>query len=147
METYTRFLYEFLSQFFAGIIKIFSGFGTGIAQIFDIPAYKEIIEHYKNDFSISEWVLVALAIITIALVIGMFIALLIFVIKKYFGFRKKVIDQDALLEEVATLNKRVTTLMKEKDEILAMKVSQLGLKPGESSTEEVTEQKEEDTSN
>lgn len=37
--------------------------------------------------------------------------------------------------------------MKEKDEILAMKVSQLGLKPGESSTEEVTEQKEEDTSN
>lgn len=67
--------------------------------------------------------------------------------KKYFGFRKKVIDQDALLEEVATLNKRVTTLMKEKDEILAMKVSQLGLKPGESSTEEVTEQKEEDTSN
>lgn len=147
METYTRFLYEFLSQFFAGIIKIFSGFGTGIAQIFDIPAYKEIIEHYKNDFSISEWVLVALAIITIALVVGMFIALLIFVIKKYFGFRKKVIDQDALLEEVATLNKRVTTLMKEKDEILAMKVSQLGLKPGESSTEEVTEQKEEDTSN
>ena len=56
-------------------------------------------------------------------------------------------DQDALLEEVATLNKRVTTLMKEKDEILAMKVSQLGLKPGDSSTEEVTEQKEEDTSN
>ncbi len=147
METYTRFLYEFLSQFFAGIIKIFSGFGSGIAQIFDIPAYKEIIDHYKNDFSVSEWVLVAIAIITITLVVGMFIALLVFIIKKYFRFRKKVIDQDELLEEVATLNKRVTTLMKEKDEILAMKVSQLGLKPEESNTEESSTQKEEDTSN
>ena len=42
------------------------------------------------------------------------------------------------------LKKVIETLMKEKENIMAMKVSQLGLKPGESSTEEVTEQKEEE---
>lgn len=45
METYTRFLYEFLSQFFAGIIKIFSGFGTGIAQMLLMV---HLHQQYKN---------------------------------------------------------------------------------------------------
>ena len=53
-------------------------------------------------------------------------------IRKYLKFRKQAINQDELLEEVATLNGKVASLMKEKEEILAMKVSQLGLKPGES---------------
>ena len=29
METFTRFLYEFLGQFFKGIITILKGFGNG----------------------------------------------------------------------------------------------------------------------
>jgi len=36
-----------------------------------------------------------------------------------------------LLEEVASLNDQVASLLKEKEEIMAMKVSQLGLRPGE----------------
>ena len=43
METFTRFLYEFLSQFFSGIITILKGFGTGIGQIFDIKSYQNIL--------------------------------------------------------------------------------------------------------
>ena len=55
MGTYTRFLYEFLAQFFAGLITIVSGIGKGIGQLFNIPGYAKIIEHYKNDFSIAEF--------------------------------------------------------------------------------------------
>lgn len=50
-------------------------------------------------------------------------------------FRKKAINQDELLDEIASLNGQVASLIKEKDEILAMKVSQLGLKPDESPIE------------
>ena len=50
----------------------------------------------------------------------------------YIRFRKTVVDQEELLNEVATLNREVIKLTLEKEKILAMKVSQLGLRPGES---------------
>ena len=147
METFTRFLYEFLSQFFSGIITIFSGLGKGITQLFNISEYTNIVNNYKGDFSLPEWVMVGIAIFTIVLVYGMVILLIYFLIRKYVRFRKKVVEQESLLDEIGELNKRVGKLMKEKDEILAMKVSHLGLKPTESDIEDSSsqEKKEEDT--
>ena len=151
MGTYTRFLYEFLAQFFAGLITILGGIGKGIGQLFNIPGYAQIIDHYKNDFSMAEWVLVVLAVIAVVVVVGMGFALIFFLIKKYLRFRAKVVKQEELLDEVAHLNNKVVNLMKEKDEILAMKVSQLGLKPTESNLEPLpeggAEQSEEDLAN
>ncbi len=142
METFTRFLYEFLNQFFSGIGTMFKGIGDGFVQLFNIGRYQEILEHYKDDFSIPEWILVVIAIGLLVLFIVLIFALLYFLLRKYLRFRKAAIEQDELLEEVANLNGKVATLMKEKDEILAMKVSQLGLKPGESAEEEPKEEEE-----
>ena len=132
METFTRFLYEFLSQFFSGIFTIFKGIWDGIVQIFNIGTYQKILENYKNDLSMPEWILVILAIGIIIVFLGLIFFLIYLLLRKYLRFRKAAIEQDELLEEVANLNGKVASLMKEKDEILAMKVSQLGLKPGES---------------
>lgn len=140
MSTYTRFLYEFLSQFFSGFISMFSGIG----KMFNIGAYGEIINTYKNDFSMPEWLLVFLAIFIIIAIIAIFVLLIYFFIKKYLKFNKKAINQEELIEEVASLNDRITGLMKEKEEILSMKVSQLGLKPGESNKIEHKEEKGEE---
>ena len=137
METFTRFLYEFLSQFFSGLITIVKGIGTGIKQIFDIKSYQEILDLYKNDLSMPEWALVIISILCIVLLIVAVIALIYLLIRKYLKFRKQAINQDDLLDEVASLNKQVASLVKEKEEILAMKVSQLGLKPNEEPTEEI----------
>ena len=141
METFTRFLYEFLAQFFSGFESIFKGLWLGITQIFSINEYQEILDNYKDDFSIPEWIMVIIAISIIVILIVLILVLIYFLFRKYIKFRKTVIEQDELLEEVAMLNNKVATLMKEKDEILAMKVSQLGLKPNE--TAEIEELKEE----
>ena len=53
-------------------------------------------------------------------------------IKKYVRVRKTLVDQEELLLEVGNLNREVIKLNSEKERILAMKVSQLGLNPGES---------------
>ena len=76
--------------------------------------------------------------------IGLIIALIYLLIRKYLKFRKSAIEQDQLLDEVANLNGQVATLMKEKEEILAMKVSQLGLKPDESPTIEENQEETND---
>ena len=147
METFTRFLYEFLGQFFTGIGFILDGLWKGIKQIINIESYKNIIQRYSSDFSMPEWVLVAISILILVIIFVLVGLLIFFTVKKYGKIRKKAIDQDALLQEVASLNGQVAKLVKEKEEILAMKVSQLGLKPGESNTEEPSDdKKEEDTS-
>ena len=140
MDTFTRFLYEFLSQFFSGFLTILNGFGKGIGQIFDIKSYQNILS--EGDLSIPEWVLVGISIFCLLLLIFLIFVLIYLLIRKYLKFRKQAIKQDELMDEVANLNGKVASLVKEKEEILAMKVSQLGLKPNESAEESVEENKD-----
>lgn len=136
METFTRFLYEFLNQFFSGFIGMFKGIGEGFAQAFNFKRYQEILNNYKGDLSMPEWLLVGISIALIIIFIAAIILLIYFLFRKYFKFRKTNIEKDQLLDEVANLNSKVASLVKEKEDIMAMKVSQLGLKPGESPVEE-----------
>ena len=138
MDTFFRFLYEFLSQFFSGFILFFKGIKNGIISMFNIPKYISIVGFYKDDFNTPEWILVSIAIIILIAIVGGIIFLIYFLIRKYIRFHKTIVEQESLLEEVAELNQQVATLMEEKERILAMKVSQLGLKPGEDS--EITEE-------
>ena len=131
MDTFVRFLYEFINQTVSGILMIFKGLIDGIKQMFNVKQYVEVFRSYYADFSAPEWVMAVLSILFVVIFLGLIVFLVLFVIRKYTKLRKPVIDQEALLDEVATLNKKVVKLSKEKDEILAMKVSQLGLKPSE----------------
>lgn len=145
MDTFTRFLYEFLSQFFSGIMIALKGIGTGIVQIFDIKSYQNILDAYKDDLSLPEWALVIASIFCILVLIVLIFVLIYLLIRKYLKFRKQAVKQDDLMEEIASLNNKVANLVEEKEKILAMKVSQLGLKPGESTEEDVKENVQEDS--
>ena len=135
MNTFVRFFYEFISVFFDGIKLIVTGIINGIIKALNVVEYKKIIDSYKSDFKIFEWILVILTIaLLVAIVIG--IGFLIFVkLRRYLKLRANKLNKDDLLDEIGNLNKKVRQLMKEKDELMAMKVSQLGLKPGEEGEE------------
>lgn len=131
MDTFVRFLFEFMSVFFSGVGMIFKGLFGGILQMFNISEYLYTIEFYRKDFNMSEWVLVIIAVIVMLIVLLLIILLIWFVIRKYVKFRKTLVEQESMLEEIGSLNKQVADLVQEKEKILAMKVSQLGLKPTE----------------
>ena len=132
MDTFFRFLYEFLLQFFNGVKLV----GKGILQAFNVKNYIKVINFYKQDFNGPEWLFVVIAILILLVILGLIGFVVYLLVRKLIRFRKTVVEQEELLEEVATLNNEVSTLVKEKEDILAMKVSHLGLKPGESDTEE-----------
>lgn len=132
MDTFMRFLYEFLAQFFGGIKAILMGFIQGFTKMFDINSYIKIIKDYKQDFNQGEWVMVVLAISVLVIILGLILALIFYLVRKYLRFRKAIVHEESMLEEIANLNNKVASLVSEKEEILAMKVSHLGLKPGES---------------
>ena len=129
MDTFFRFLYELVNQIISGFFLILKGLFEGVKHIFNFTAFYNLVTHYKGDFTAAEWVLVALTILFMIVFYGGIIALLVLLFKKIAN-RIKPINKGALLDEVEELNKKVLKLSKEKDEILAMKVSQLGLKPG-----------------
>ncbi len=136
MQTFLKFFYEVLSQFFSGLLAILDGFVNGFAKIFNFKGYINIANSYKNDFNMGEWVLFAIAILLMVIIIGLIVLLIVFIVRKYVRFRKTVVEQESMLEEISELNNKVATLVQEKEEILAMKVSHLGLKPNESDTTE-----------
>jgi len=138
MNTFLRFFYEFISIFFEGIWTIINGIYTGFVEMFNIFEYGMLINNYKESFKGAEWIFVGISILFLLIVLALIGILVYLAIKKIIRNKSKL-NQDELLEEIANLNEQVHKLMKEKDEIMAMKVSQLGLKPGESSKEEKLE--------
>lgn len=139
MNTFVRFFYEFISIFFGGLTTVGKGVGEGFIQVVNFKAYMKIINNYKGSFSGAEWILVGLAIAVIVIMVGFILLLIFFAIKKLIKFNRSL-NQEDLLEEIANLNDQVVKLMREKDEIMALKVSQLGIKPGEEGDELPTEE-------
>ena len=139
MNTFLRFFYEFISIFFDGLYSIIKGIINGLIKMFSFNDYKQIINSYKDSFEGPEWLLVGLIIAVLVIIAGIMVFLVFFGIRKILKIRKSKIDQEDLLDEIGNLNKQVKDLIKEKNEIMAMKVSKLGLKPDEEDTVDETE--------
>ena len=129
MNTFIRFFYEFISIFFDGIVMIFKGLFEGIKKMFNFGEYAKLISSYNGNFNTGEKILVAFSVIVLVIIVLLLIFLLVMFIRKLMRKADSNLDKDELLNEVADLNKQVAKLMKEKDEIMAMKVSQLGINP------------------
>ena len=127
METYGRFLFEFLDQFFSGFKNVLIAIYEGLKNTFNIPKYYSLIKQYQNDFQISEWFLTGLAILSLAEIIGFAIAIIMLFLKKHMRLRKKIMNQEELLQEIDSLNKEVETLVDEKMRILSMQNPELGI--------------------
>ena len=103
MGVFFRFLFDFMSQLFDGIWNIIKGFATGIAKIFDIPAYITVIKDYSGEFGISQWILAIVAIIVVIALMVLIIFLGFLLFKKYFRLRKSLVEQEDMLEEIGKL--------------------------------------------
>jgi len=149
MNTFIRFFYEFISIFFDGVFQIFKGIWAGIVQLASYKDYMKVINSYKDSFESAEWLFVGLAIAILVIMVGLVGLLIFFAIRRIIKSRQNKLNQEDLLDEIADLNKQVEKLMKEKDEIMAMKVSQLGLKPDEEQPidEQPTEPETEENAN
>ena len=148
METFIRFFYEFISIFFDGLGTLFSGFGSGFSKMFNIGEYSRIIDVYKDHFNSLEWTLVYVSIFFLVAIAILILVLIILFVKKMIRRTTSSLSKEEMLEEISNLNDKVAKLMKEKEELMAMKVSQLGVNPedGESTNSEGEGTEEEDKS-
>ena len=57
MDTFFRFLYEFLSQFFNGLKLIVMGFVKGFGKIFNFKAYVKIVDYISCFRTYCTWII------------------------------------------------------------------------------------------
>lgn len=131
MDTVFKFLFEFLGQFFGSLWSIIAGIFMGIGNAFDFPAYINIINAYTTELGGLAWGVAILAIVLLAAVLALVVWLIVVAVKKFIRSHRRRKDTDSLVTEVQALNKEVMRLNLEKDKILSMKVSQIGLNPNE----------------
>ena len=130
MNEFLKWFFAFISEMLKGYADIVRGFGHGIKQIFNIKNYISIFKEHSQNYSALSWVLSILAIIIVIAIYGLIIMMIVLAIRKYVRFRHSLVSNEDLLEEIAELQRKVLKMTKEKDEIMAMKVSQMGLPAG-----------------
>lgn len=129
MNTFIRFFYEFISVFLNGLGMIFKGLVGGIKKMFSISDYAKVIDSYNGSFNGLEKFFVFLSVAFLVLIVLLIVFLIVLFVRKLIRRSMNNMSKEELLEEIANLNDKVRKLMKEKEEIMAMKVSQLGLNP------------------
>ena len=129
MNGFLKWFFAFISLMLQGFAEIFLGFGRGIKQIFNIPAYIAQFKQYSNEFSVVSWILAVISLIIVIAIYVLITVIIIMAVRKYLRFRHSIVSNEDLLEEISLLQQRVMKLMKEKDEIMALKVTQMGLAP------------------
>ena len=130
------FLYGFLTWFkkffgnmLEGVLDFFKGIVFGIGKTFNFPYYFKIWGEESVNFRALDWILSILAfIVAIGVWVGL-IVLIVLGIRKYIRFRRTLVGNEDLLEEIADLHQDVIRLNNEKTRLMDLKVSQAGLTP------------------
>jgi len=93
----------------------------------NIVSYLGLLSAESATFTVISWIMIIVTSILNLSLIVFLIAKIVLWIKKYMAFRSIEIEKNELIEEIASLNDKVVSLVDEKNQILAMKVSQLGI--------------------
>ncbi len=134
MDGVLNFYYEFFGQFLKGAWIAISNIFVGIGEMFNFPEYVEIINSHTTKLGGLAWLYAIIGMLVIIAVLGLLVYVIVVSLKKFIRFKRKVKNTNDLIEEVTALNREVMRLNLEKDKILSMKVSQIGLNPNEIAT-------------
>lgn len=101
------------------------GIPTSFAQ------YAAIVAAYWTGFTLLQKVMLAILVLVLLAILALLVYKLVLGLRSRVRKHRAELDNEDLMGEIASLNRQVSELIDEKSKILAMKVSQLGLRPGE----------------
>lgn len=127
MSAFFYYFYNFMRTFFGHIWNVIVAIKDAIIGIFDIRYYLELFGTYKDDLSIFGWICAILVHILMITLLALFIYLIFKGLKIIFRFKVPVVEYERMKDEVVTLKREIMKANYEKDKILAMKISELGM--------------------
>ena len=124
---YVTFLRELFSNIWNFIKTIFGAFANLL--YYDIKDYFNILVDASNGFNILDWIVFVFVLIINVAFVTLIIVRIAQAARRHYKNKKKDAEKAELLEEIAGLNYKVEELINEKNQLFAMKVSSLGLRP------------------
>lgn len=127
MNAYFYYFYNFMRSIFDHLLNVVIAIKDCILGILDIQFYQKLFNSYYADLSPLGWIAYIITHILIYILVGLIIYLIWKGIKFLFTFKVDVVKYEQMKDEVVTLKREIMKANYEKDKILAMKISQLGL--------------------
>lgn len=131
MAEFSKYFISFLKKFFENFLDWFKTLFSLFSKIFySYPKQyiNGIITSCVNNenFKVLDWIVLVLVSIVLVIFFGLVIVVIFQFLRKYIRFRKREIEKDELVDEIAVLNNRVFDLVEEKNKILALRINQIG---------------------
>ncbi len=131
MDGFFKYFYQDMGLILKALWEIVTSIFGFLNTLLNYPMRMKIIESYSPDFGVVDWILLGITNILLLAVIGFGIFFLVKGLRKLFRFRIPIKENEKLKEDVRKLTREVYKLNYEKDKILAMKVSELGMPASE----------------
>lgn len=131
MAEFSKYFISFLKKFFENFLDWFKTLFSLFSKIFySYPKQyiNDIITSCVNNenFKVLDWIVLVLVSIVLVIFFGLVVVVIFQFLRKYIRFRKREVEKDELVDEIAVLNNRVFDLVEEKNKILALRINQIG---------------------
>ena len=127
MNAFFYYFYNMMGHIFGLLWNIILSIKDAIVGIFNIKYYIDLFKTYMKDLSPFGWVAAIVAHIVVIAIFVLLVYLLIRLIRVILRFKAPAIKYEKLKDEVVELKREVMKANYEKDKILAMRISELGI--------------------
>ena len=127
MDAFLTWFFDFMTDFLQAIWKGVSGLFGAISFLFNFKSIFNQLANYKSNFDVLGWVMCVLVIILIYGILVGLVFLIVIAARKYIRFRRTLVGNEDLLEEIADLHRDVVRLNAEKERIINMKIDPTGV--------------------
>lgn len=127
MNAFFYYFYNYMRSIVDLLWGIVIAIKDAVMGILDVEFYMNLFSTYKDEMSPMGWVASIIMHILIYILIALLIFLLVKGLKVLFRFKVPVIEYEKMKDEIVTLKREVMKANYEKDKILAMKISDMGM--------------------
>lgn len=144
MDNFLKYFFQDIGRVFRAFLNIFISIFDFFKYLFDFKGRLDIIREYDGEFSVGGWVMLIITEVVLLAVCAVLLFFLFKLLKKVFRFRVSVKKYDEMVKQVKLLQKDLIRANYEKDRLLQMKVSELGI-PQDKLEEELKDGSKEET--
>lgn len=147
MGDFSQYYVEFVQKFFSNLYELIKTIIQAIYKFFftDVARYFDSLLNWSEKFNFWDWFAFVFVFLVNTALIVLIVLLFIVIEKRRRRLKKKKLDREELLEEIESLNYQIQNLVNEKNQIFAMKVSNIGLKTAKQIDVEDDEEETKDT--
>ena len=127
MNGFFYYFYNMMRNIFGLLWNVVVAIWEAIVGILDVNFYVRLFDTYNDEMSPAGWISAILVHIIVLVIFVLLIYLIIRGLRVLLRFKVPVVEYEKMKDEVVTLKREVMRANYEKDKILAMKITDLGM--------------------